>query len=630
MMKKGLVSAAALFLTAAVLTGCGAEVPKPVDESTAVDAVRTAEGKDGLNEEQKNAFAMLNYLTVISQEIIAAQDNRPMLEELCTSLLNDINPEKVDGKTKEQLKKMQGAISGFEQIGIEKDRALFLYEQGTAETLEETVTDRASVLLDRIDNEQTREIVTGILSKTVSTASKVADKAITIGVASMEGKGLEYLTALAGDLLGADSSYENDTSDADAKYRETGWKLDDDSRKQLKDTRVEAFNYMIDIVNEYSLDGKLALNEEAVGRFVDWKNNKNVVGRIQFLESEVETYRAFGGYWLTLAESYCENGDYQKCLNAIHSYESLRADIFRRDYAYAHAMPSAISAACALYEGKQFVSVAEKYLDVLTENMGKDDWSLRYFAAQVCLDFYGQTNDRAYLERAYEIVKNNVNSLVPKQRALNEAWLAPVKEVAVTDQVKDEKKQIEAYNKSLNERRKTELAPVYEPLVLNCQLLFGLADELAVDSAEKAKLEGILRGKDGALFLSAPVERRYTFGETTLPSTAQYKKDQLILPAACVTESTVIKVTVDEAEIVSNYKDWTLSEVRRDGKTPDSFTAVYESKAASKQKWSADSKVKVELFDDEKSAAPSQTFTFKVSKYQKVLVLETVEFEQVG
>ena len=69
----------------------------------------------------------------------------------------------------------------------------------------------------------------------------------------------------------------------------------------------------------------------------------------------------------------------------------------------------------------------------------------------------------------------------------------------------------------MEEARKTELPPLYEPLVLNCDLLFALANELKIDNSEKTVINKILqtekdrleivselaKGKDSELFTSA-------------------------------------------------------------------------------------------------------------------------------
>lgn len=84
---------------------------------------------------------------------------------------------------------------------------------------------------------------------------------------------------------------------------------------------------------------------------------------------------------------------------------------------------------------------------------------------------------------------NNVNCLVNEQRELNAVYLAPVVEAEEPKgATKEQKEEIKAYNKMLKEIRKTELPPVSEPLLLNCELLFALADELAIDSTPSLEM----------------------------------------------------------------------------------------------------------------------------------------------
>ena len=56
---------------------------------------------------------------------------------------------------------------------------------------------------------------------------------------------------------------------------------------------------------------------------------------------------------------------------------------------------------------------------------------------------------------------------------------------------KAEEKRLKAYNKSLKNKRETELPALYEPLILNCDLLFALANDLNISDKEKAEIESI-------------------------------------------------------------------------------------------------------------------------------------------
>lgn len=181
----------------------------------------------------------------------------------------------------------------------------------------------------------------------------------------------------------------------------------------------------------------------------------------------------------------------------------------------------------------------------MLENTESNEWSLRYFAAEVYLDLYAKTGNKAYIEKAYDIALNNVNNLVAEQLSMNEAYLADVQEVAIPkNATKEEKKQIKGYNKSLKEHRKVELPPVYEPLALNCDLLFALAEEVGINRTERERVEGILRGNNGGLFLTKTLENRYSFNPTKQSldaQDAQYDGDTLRLPVIIVSENSIVK-----------------------------------------------------------------------------------------
>ena len=239
----------------------------------------------------------------------------------------------------------------------------------------------------------------------------------------------------------------------------------------------------------------------------------------------------FGDYWLVLADCYYNIAEYEKCLEAIDQYESLNIDIFRKDYSFAKLLPEAIIAASEVYGDEQYVLTAERYLELLVDNTENSDWSSRYFASEVYLDLYARTQNTAYLQNAYELTLNNVNNLVAKQLSLNSAYLSEVEEIAVPeDATKDEKRQIKEYNKSLHNDRKTELPPVYEPLLLNCDLLFALADTLETDKNEQEIIDEILHGNQVGLFLSETLENRYSSLQSLSTAQLNFTRTSLSFP----------------------------------------------------------------------------------------------------
>ena len=560
-----------------------------------------------LDDQQKKSIAMLNYLAVLSQEINSSKNSRMFLEEAYAALINNTNPEGVNELTESHLASLLDIIEKYRMITVKRDRLQYIYEQNKAQALKEAVPNPV-----------------GLLSAVSSFDFKrLAASAIYMAVDSY-------------------TSYKSYNAELDLQYLQDGWELDDEEAENVHDSRKRAFMFMLDIVREENLPGKLALNERSVEEYVSWKNNTNTYQKIQFFESQAATYEAFGDYWLTLASCYYDQADYEKCLECFDKYEELQADIFRKDYNFAKALPQAIVAAKEVYSTQEYIPIAERYLEILVNNTENTEWSLKYFAAQMYLDLYAQTKESRYLDQAYTLALNNVNYLVAKQKSLNSTYLNDVKEVdlpadpskdASKDEkasIRDQKKKIEEYNKALKEKRKVELPPVYEPLVLNCELLFALADEKNITSAEKNKIEGILHQESSKLFLTEVLNNRYTFSPEELDVEAQFEKDTLIIPVICLSETSYIKVTVINNGSNSVYEDWQVKKVDRKSEDLNSFKVTLTSKECEKQEWSANSTVKVEIFDEKDSDMDPYVISFKVSKYKKVPVLpDTVEFEQV-
>ena len=257
------------------------------------------------------------------------------------------------------------------------------------------------------------------------------------------------------------------------------------------------------------------------------------------------------------------------------------------------------------------------------------------------LDLYAQINNNSYLENAYDLVINNVNYLVSEQKTLNKTYMDPVKEVALPEDpskdatkdektsIKDEKEKIKEYNEALKERRKVELPPVYEPLVLNCELLFGLAEEMNISSSERSKIEGILHQGGNALFYTEPLDNRYTFSPDRTVIDAEFDKDTLTLPVTCLSEKSFVRVTVTEGGQNSIYEDWQVKKVDRKSDDVDSFIVTLTSKTCGKQSWSANSTVKVEILEEEGSDRDPLVIRFIVSSYKKIAFLPTaIKFEQ--
>lgn len=59
---------------------------------------------------QRNSINMLNYLTVLAQQVDESKGDQLFLETAYSSLVNDLNPNAVDTKTQGQISSMMDTI----------------------------------------------------------------------------------------------------------------------------------------------------------------------------------------------------------------------------------------------------------------------------------------------------------------------------------------------------------------------------------------------------------------------------------------------------------------------------------------------------------------------------------------
>ena len=529
-----------------------------------------ADDVNELTKEQSNAIEMLNYITVLTQDINASKNSRVYMEKAYSMLINNTYPNSVDSRTLSQMTGLLDTMEKYRMVDVKRERLQYVYEQSQAEAIKAAIPNPMG-LLSAVHSFDPVKLVASVVYMGVDSAA----------------------------------SYKAYTTEIEKQYLKDGWALDDEEASVLHESRKGTFSYMVKMVNDYDLPGDLTLTQDTVEELVKWKNDSNIVGRIRFLESNKRTYQSYGGYWLILAESYYQNEDYKKCLEAITTYEGLGTRIFRRDYELAKTLPLAIAAAKNTYKKDEYAAYASERAQVIVNNTDHDDWALRYFAAQTLVDIYAETKDKSYLDKAYDIVVDNVNYLMAEQKSQNEEYLSPVKEkTALKSASKTEKDEIKKYNKMLKDSRKKEMPPVYEPLMLNCDLLFALADEMKLPSNKKSQIDKMLHPGGSALFLVSSVDNDYWFSNpnkttaTETDMTVEMSKETITLPAAYLTGDSTIKVTVKEngATTSTEFTDWTVDEVKREKEDDIStFTVTYESKTAKKYSWKEGDTVTVDV-----------------------------------
>ena len=586
---------------------CNSANNNVVEVTATAELQKSAVGS--LSDTQRNSINMLNYLAVVTQEINASKSSRLYLEETYSTLLSNTDPSTVDEWTLAEYDSLLDTLEDYRRIAVKRDRLQFIYEQNQAQALRDAVPNPLGLL---------SAVRSFNLASVVSSVVYMAVDSIT--------------------------SYKSSSAAADLQFIQDGWELDDEESAVLHNRRKDTFSYMIRIVNDYGLPGYMALSENAVERYVERKSNltdHNVVRTIQFLEDNVEVYQAFGDYWLTLADCYYRNGDYEKCLTAIATYEELGIQIFRADYSLARILPLAIIAAGEIYKENEYVTAAERFAKTIIDNTDyENDWALRYFAAQVFVDLYSRTGNTNYLQKAYEITKSNVTVLVEKQESLNEKYLAPVVLLqAPADATKEDAAAIEENNNQLTAYRSKELAPIYTPLLINCDLLLSLAEVLNISESELNRIESILRPTGAPIFLIPAIENIYQLKESKqMPTSNAYSVSfngiELELPATLVTDDSTIFVTIFSGDDSEPFiiDDWKVSSVKR-GTQDDinTFTATYISSTASKYSYSEGCQILITVTTKPDYSTEPIIFSYHTTAsgdWYTVGITKTIHFER--
>lgn len=537
-----------------------------------------------LSSTQRNSINMLNWLAFLTQEINAENNNRLFIEDVYSLIVNETYPNAVDAHTQDRLKGIRQALVRYRMVDVKRERIEFLFEQNKAQAIKAAIPNLLT-LMNVVQSESLTKLAVSVVYMAINSIS----------------------------------SYQSATTQAELQYLQDGWELDDEASEVFYNLRSDAFDYMIDIVREYDLPGYLALNEKAIEEFVSWKGKDDVNRRILFLENNVETYQAFGSYWLLLAESYYSIGNYAQCLDAIHSYETLSTRIFRKDYEYAKILPLAVIASEHVLTENEFVAIAEQYAKKILDNIDTEDWDLRYFATQIYVNLYAKTQNTTYLWDAYSVVLSNVNYLVDEQLTMNTTYTAKVQEEAIpAGTTKDKETQIKKYNQLVKEKRKTELPPVSEPLMLNCDLLFSIATQLNIQGNEKKRIDNILHENGDKLFLVDDLDNKYRYtGKNVIDASTwnsvSFNGKELTIPASCLTENASISVKVIAPEGQETvFEDWKISVVNR--QTEDDITTyagVFKSATAEKYSYKVGTTVNVSVVPHKEYETAPICFNFE-------------------
>lgn len=594
-------------------------------QTSVADELASAEYTE--KEKLENGLALLNYLTVLSQETTSSKNSRLKLEELSDEIFDNLLPGVVDEETQDRIRSLQTTIESYRMVEVQRERVQYLYEQEQAATMPNPV---------------------GLLS--VVQSKNLVDLALSTAYMAID----TY------------TSYKNAQAEAEIELLKQNWELDDKERATLKSDQQDTFDYMVTIARKYGgLKNVPTLNQSLVEEFVEIKNSTNNKSRIKSLESSTskKNYRLFGSYWLLLAESYYTDGQYRKCIDAFDEYERLSIHIFRNDKELANDLPIALAACQELYSSGNMNRADYResllhYAELIDENTQDSDWQLRYVEAQAYVTLYQLTKNRTHLDEAYEILSTNVNELVEEQKKENKTYLngldlmtipdkaSPFAKDTVKDKNKKERSEAKAYNEALELTRKTELPPVNEALKLNMDLMFEVAGKSNnVSDYEKESMDVILHNV--TLFMNPNLDSLYWFDgsgaeavnvddiDITFNNGSYDNESGITIPAQYVGSDATISVSITNGDQILSFNDWKLIEVTRGKREKSekdkpysdasSFIARYVSDEleAAKIDYSDDAVVKVTIVPGNDDRCINYKVTFKAIK-------KKVFFDKVG
>ena len=559
--------------------------------------------ESSLTPTQRNSVNMLNYMSALTQEINASRGNQMFLEEAYSSLVNDIYPNAVDTETQAEITSLMDTIENYRMITVKRKRLEYIYEQNRAQALRQKIPNPVGVL---------SAVQSGSILKSAASVLYMAVDSV--------------------------SSYKAATSQADLQYIQDGWELEDQELTELHNSTKNALSYMFDMVRDYNFDGDYALSEEAIKDFVKWKSkpDSQLISKIEWFKSHKDTYQNFGRYWLELVKDYYNSEDYENCIESIRQYESVSTRIFRKDTDKANVLPMVIIAAKETLSEAEYIELANSYCSEIYDNTKDDDWSLRYFVAQIYMDLNALTKDELYLKEAYEIALGNVNVLVDEQRTLNKTYMEEIQKIeADKDSTKREKEEIKKYNKLLKEQRKVELPPVSEALYLNTELLFALANEMQVSDEEQKRINAILHENGNEIFLTKALDNRFWFGKKSEDINLDeveisFDGENLSIPAAYIAEGYAIQMTISGGKKDTQIEDWSVKKVKRPKKEKEcsEFVVSFESKKAKDYKYHVGDKITIKVDPVADTPDGNITLNYKVKSSKKFGVFDGIKFER--
>ena len=113
--------------------------PETVPPTTQPPETEPAEEEGTRETPQRKAVNMLNYITVLTQEINASKGSRVFLDSVKSSLQNNLALSAIDRETQKQITNLWRTIDGYIMAAVKRERLEYIYEQSKAQSIREAI-----------------------------------------------------------------------------------------------------------------------------------------------------------------------------------------------------------------------------------------------------------------------------------------------------------------------------------------------------------------------------------------------------------------------------------------------------------------------------------------------------------
>ena len=97
-------------------------VPEKPSHVSYNNSVNTETSVYDFDDMEKNSIALLNYLTVLGEKVVKSNNNRILLEDVYSSLFNNLQPNMIDYDTLEYVLDFSKTIDGFRSLSKKRER----------------------------------------------------------------------------------------------------------------------------------------------------------------------------------------------------------------------------------------------------------------------------------------------------------------------------------------------------------------------------------------------------------------------------------------------------------------------------------------------------------------------------